>query len=155
MKGRLAVVLMALLLVFYLVLVGWRAVLFVRSGEPVGIAIGVSLIVLPLIGVWALIVEVRFGVRSARLARLLEAEGGLPEADLPTRPSGRPFRDAADAEFPRFQADVDAAPEDWRAWFRLGLAYDASGDRRRARGAIRRAIALERAAPASAPPATA
>ena len=33
---------------------------------------------------------------------------------------------------------------DWRAWLRLGLVYDASGDRRRARAAVRRAIALAR-----------
>ncbi len=152
MKGRLAVVPMALLLAFYLVLVGWRAVLFVLSGDPVGILIGVALIILPLIGVWALVLELRFGRSSERLVRRLASEGGLPVEDLPTRPSGRPLRDAADAEFPRSKAEVDAAPGDWRAWFRLGLAYDASGDRRRARGAIRTAIALERSAAAVAPP---
>lgn len=152
MKSRLAVIPMALLLAFYLVLVGWRAVLFVLSGDPVGIVIGVALMILPVIGVWALLVELRFGRRSEQLVRRLDDEGGLPVEELPTRPSGRPFRDAADAEFPRFKAEVDAAPEDWRAWFRLGLAYDASGDRRRARGAIRTAIALERSAAAATGP---
>lgn len=145
MRGRLFVILMAILLLFYLALVGWRAVLFVLSGELVGIVIGVALIILPVIGAWALTREVLFGLRSERLVRRLGDEGELPEDNLPTRPSGRPFRAAADAEFPRFSAEVDAAPEDWRAWFRLGLAYDASGDRRRARGAIRTAISLERA----------
>lgn len=145
MKGRLFVILMAILLLFYLALVGWRAVLFVLSGEPVGIVIGVALIILPVIGAWALTREVLFGLRSERLVRRLGDEDELPEDHLPTRPSGRPLRAAADAEFPRFRAEVDAAPEDWRAWFRLGLAYDASGDRRRARGAIRTAISLERA----------
>jgi hypothetical protein len=145
MKGRIAVVVMAALLVLYLGLVGWRAVLFASSGEPVGIMIGVALIVLPIIGVWALTREVVFGIRSERLVRLLDEQGRLPVEELPVRASGKPLRDAADAEFPRYQAEVDAAPEDWGAWFRLGLAYDASGDRRRARGAIRRAIALERA----------
>jgi hypothetical protein len=152
MKGRLAVILMAALLVFYLVLVGWRAVLFVASGEPVGIVIGVALIVLPIVGVWALSRELLFGIRSGRLVTILEEQGQLPVEELPTRASGRPLRDAADAEFPRYQAEADAAPEDWRAWFRLGLAYDASGDRRRARGAIRRAIALERTPPAQRTP---
>ncbi|WP_022886966.1 hypothetical protein [Glaciibacter superstes] len=146
MKGRTAVVVMAVLLLLYLVLVGWRAVLFVQSGEPVGIVIGVALLVLPLIGVWALVREILFGIRSERLVRLLEAEGALPVEELPVRASGRPLRDAADADFPKYKSEVDAAPDDWRAWFRLGLAYDASGDRRRARGAIRRAIDLERAA---------
>ncbi|TFD35070.1 hypothetical protein E3T34_03615 [Cryobacterium sp. TMT1-62] len=145
MKGRLAAGLMALLLVFYLVLVGWRAVLFLQSGEIIGIVIGVALLVLPLVGVWALVAELRFGCNSERLVRRLEAEGGLPVEELPIRPSGRPMRDEADAEFPIYRAAVDAAPDDWRAWFRLGLAYNSSGDRRRARGAIRTAISLERA----------
>ena len=145
MKGRLAAGLMALLLVFYLVLVGWRAVLFLQSGEIIGIVIGVALLVLPLVGVWALVAELRFGRNSERLVRRLEAEGGLPVEELPIRPSGRPMRDEADAEFPIYRAAVDAAPDDWRAWFRLGLAYNSSGDRRRARSAIRTAISLERA----------
>ena len=144
MKGRVAAGLMALLLLFYLGLVGWRAVLFLQSGEGVGIVIGVALLVLPLIGVWALVAELRFGRNSERLVRRLEAEGGLPVEELPIRPSGRPLRDAADAEFPIYRAAVDAHPDDWRVWFRLGLAYNSAGDRRRARGAIRTAIALER-----------
>lgn len=146
MKGRIAVVVMAVLLVFYLVLVGWRAVLFVQSGELEGILIGVALIVLPIIGAWALVREILFGARCERLVKQLEAEGALPVDDLPTRPSGRPYREAADAQFPEFRDAVDAAPEDWRAWFRLGLAYDASGDRRRARGALRTAMTLEKSA---------
>ncbi|TFC00415.1 hypothetical protein E3O42_12375 [Cryobacterium adonitolivorans] len=146
MKGRIAVVVMALLLVFYLVLVGWRAVLFVQSGDPVGILIGVALIVLPLIGAWALVREINFGVHCERLVKQLDAEGALPVNDLPSRPSGRPYREAADAQFPQYREAVDAAPKDWRAWFRLGLAYDASGDRRRARSALRTAMALEKSA---------
>ncbi|MEC5150375.1 tetratricopeptide repeat protein [Cryobacterium sp. GrIS_2_6] len=146
MKGRIGAGMMAILLAFYLVLVGWRAVLFLQSGAPVGIAIGVALLVLPLIGIWALVLEVTFGSRSTRLVRLLEVSGELPVETLPIRASGRPVRDAADADFPQYRDAVDAAPEDWKAWFRLGLAYDAAGDRKRARGAIRTAITLERAA---------
>lgn len=144
MKGRIAVVFMAILLVFYLVLMGWRAVLFVQSGEPLGIMIGIALIVLPIIGFWALVREINFGFRSERLVKMLDEQGGLPVEELTLRPSGRPNRAEADAEFPRYRAEIDAAPRDWRAWLRLGLAYDASGDRKRARGAIRTAIALER-----------
>ena len=53
-------------------------------------------------------------------------------------------RAAADEVFPRYRAETEANPEAWWAWLRLALAYDASGDRRRARSATRRAIALER-----------
>ena len=76
------------------------------------------------------------------MVRQLEAEGGLPVDDVPRRASGRYERDAADAAFPAYRAAVEAAPDDWRAWFRLGLAYDACGDRRRARKALRWSIRL-------------
>lgn len=144
MKGRFAAIGMAILLVVYLVLAGQRAVLLMLSGTAIGIAMGAALIVLPIIGAWALVHELLFGVRTEKLVRLLAVEGNLPVDDLPRRPSGRPVREAADARFPAFKAEVDAEPESWRAWFRLGLAYDASGDRRRARRALREAIRLYR-----------
>jgi len=140
------VVAMSALLVLYMWAAGFQAWLMITTGDPIVVAMGLALIVFPLVGVWALWREIMFGVWSSRLARRLDAEGDVATAldDLPTRPSGRPDRAAADALFPEFASDVDAHPDDWRAWFRLGLAYDASGDRRRARGAIRRAIALAR-----------
>lgn len=144
MSAKAGAVLMAVLLAIYVVLVGWRAVQFVATGEPVAVAIGVALIVLPIIAAWALWREIAFGARSQALVRRLEAEGGL-DLGIPLLPSGRPERAAADAAFPAFRAAAEAEPESWRAWLRLGLAYDAAGDRRRARGAVREAIRLERA----------
>lgn len=145
MSARIGVAVMAVLLTLYVVLVGQRAWLLVTSAEPVGIVMGVALIALPLIAVWAMWREIRFGVRASALAARLETEGGLPAEELDVRPSGRPERAQADELFPAYRADVEAHPEDWRAWFRLGLAYDGAGDRRRARQAIRTAITLERA----------
>jgi hypothetical protein len=139
---RVGAVVMAALLLLYLVFAGWYATILLRVGEPVATAMGVALLVLPVLGAWALVVELRFGIRSERLARRLEAEGGLPDEVLPARASGRVDRDAARDVFPRYQAEVEADADSWRAWFRLALAYDASGDRRRARWATRRAIAL-------------
>lgn len=141
-RNRLAAILMALLLLVYLVLVFQRAVLLLQSGEAVGIAMGVALFVLPAIAAWAIARELLFGARTEKLVGIMAAEGTLPVDDLPHRASGRPMRDAADAGFPRYKAEVEAQPESWRAWFRLGLAYDASGDRRRAREALRRSIQL-------------
>lgn len=145
MRNRLAAIVMALLLLVYLVLVTQRAVLLILTGEPIGIVMGVALFVLPVIAAWAIGRELLFGARTERLVRQLEAEGNLPVEDLPTRASGRPLRAAADEQFPQYKAEVEAQPSSWRAWFRLGLAYDASGDRRRAREALRQAIRLERA----------
>lgn len=144
MKGRAAALVMALLLLLYVVLVGQRAVLFLSTGEPVAIALGVALLVLPLLGLFALVVELRFGLRTQAIVRQLASEGELPVDDLPRRASGRYERESADAAFPAYKEAVEAAPDDWRAWFRLGLAYDACGDRRRARQALRWAIALRR-----------
>lgn len=143
MKNRLAALIMALLLLLYIVLAGQRAVLLFEARSAVGIAAGCALILFPLIAIWALWREVSFGWRTEQLVKRLDAEGGLPVETAVTR-SGRPQREAADAEFPRYKAEVEAAPESWRAWFRLGLAYDASGDRRRARWALREAIKLSR-----------
>jgi hypothetical protein len=135
---------MAVLLAVYLVLVGWRAVQFIATGEPIAAGIGIALIVLPVLGAWALWRELDFGWRSQQLVRRLDAEGG-GDLGLPALPSGRVDREAADAAFDGFRRDVETRPESWQAWLRLGLAYDAAGDRRRARQAVRTAITLDRA----------
>ena len=142
MKARAVALLLAAVLVFYLITIGWRGLLLIGEGSAISVALGVGLLVLPALGGWALIHELRFGVRTARLARRLDAEGGLPIDDLPRRPSGRVDRGAADAAFASARAQLEAQPADWRRWFRLATAYDAAGDRRRAREAMRQAIAL-------------
>jgi hypothetical protein len=143
-RGRIAAIVMAVLLLLYLVFVFTYALRLLSIDLTVARVMGVALIVLPIIGGWALGAELLFGIRADRLAKTLEAEGALPADDLPTSPSGRVDREAADAEFPKYQAETEANPESWRAWFRLGLAYDASGDRKRARWATRQSIRLSR-----------
>ncbi|KJL44311.1 hypothetical protein [Microbacterium trichothecenolyticum] len=145
MSARIGVAVMAALLALYIVLVGQRAWLLLVSGDPVGIAMGAALVVLPLIAAWALGRELWFGVRAQQLGKRLEAEDALPQEEVAVRPSGRVMREDGDAVFPVHRADVEAHPDDWRAWYRLGLAYDAAGDRRRAREAVRAAIRLEKA----------
>ena len=147
MKARIAALGMVGLLLIYLVFIVQYAILLVRIDEPIAKGMGVALIVLPLVGAWALASELLFAVRAERLLRVLREDGGLPDDDLPRLPSGRIDADAADAVFPKYQAEAEAAPHSWRAWLRLGLAYDASVDRRRARWAMREAIRLERATP--------
>lgn len=146
MRARAAALVMAALLVLYLVFVTRYALLLIGDPSPVAKAMGLALIVLPLLGAGVLVADIVFVVRGERLVKVLGDEGGLPVDDLPRLPSGRPDPAAADLQFPAFKAEVEAAPESWRAWLRLGLAYDASGDRRRARWATRKAIALQRAA---------
>lgn len=145
MRTRIGVGIVAVVLVLYIALVAQRAVLLVASGDPVGIAMGIALVLLPVVAVWALWRELSFGLGAQRLGRRLEAEGGLPEEELSLRPSGRPVQAEADALFPAYRDAVERDPDDWRAWYRMGLLYDGAGDRRRARSAIRTAISLERA----------
>lgn len=145
MRNRLGAAVMALLLVLYLGLVVQLSIRLIVVDEPISKALGIALFVLPLLGAWALGAEILFGFRSEKLGAIVASEGDLPGDDLPLKPSGRPVRSAADVEFPRFQSAVEADPGSWQAWFRLGLAYDACGDRRRARQSIRRAITLSRA----------
>ncbi len=146
MSARLGVAVMAALLALYIVLVAQRAWLLLVSGQPIGVVMGIALLVLPVIAVWALWRELAFGFGAQRLARQLETEHALPGDEVDVRPSGRPDRAQAEALFPAYRDDVEQHPDDWRAWFRLGLAYDGAGDRRRAREAMRTAISVEKSA---------
>ncbi len=147
-KGRTFAAITVALLVLYLGVTAQRGVLLLRGdGGIPGILLGVGMILLPALGAWALVREVLFGVRVQRLGQRLGREGGLPDQP-PRTASGRIDREAADAAFPARRAEVEREPEDWRAWFRLALAYDAAGDRKRARRAMRDAVALDRGRPA-------
>ncbi len=110
MRVRLAVALMTVLLLLYILLAGQRAVVLLGSGQTVGVVMGVALIVLPLLALWAIGRELWFGVRAQRLGERLDAEGGLPDENLPVRPSGRIERADGDALFPQYRADVEQHP---------------------------------------------
>ena len=126
----------------YLVFTAARSWVLIASGDPVPMLLGLSVIVIPLIGAWVLWRELAFGMRTQQLGRELGAEGGLPVDDLPRTPSGRIERAAADERFTEYELQVQQAPDDWRGWYRLAIGYDDARDRKRARAAMRRAIAL-------------
>lgn len=146
MSARIGVAIMAAVLLLYILLAGQWAWLLLTSGDLLAVSMGAALVVLPAIGLWAVAREIWFGVRAERLGRTLEREGGLPDDEVLVRPSGRVIRSEGEAVFPRYRAEAEANPDDWRAWYRLGLAYDAAGDRKRAREAIRTAIRLDSSA---------
>jgi len=134
------------LLGLYLWLVADRAVALLRTGEPVGVVLGAGVLLLPLLGVWSIVREWRLAVDVQRMADELAAVGGLQVDDLPRSPGGRIDRAVAGTRFETSRAEVEAAPDDWGAWYRLAFAYDAAGDRRRARESLRTASRLHRAA---------
>ena len=141
MGSRIGVAVMAVLLVLYIALVGWRAVLL-GSGQALGITMGVALLVMPLIGAWALVRELQFGLAADRLGRTLDAEGGMPAAPERLRSNGRLLPEDADRLVAEYGSAAAAEPEDWRAQYRLGVVQDAAGHRKDARAAIRAAIRL-------------
>ena len=145
MSARTLAWLLAAAMAVYLVFAGMRAAALIASGDPVPMLLGISVVVLPLIGAWVLWRELAFGLRTQRLGRELGEEGGLPVDDLPRTPSGRIEKEAADARFTDYEAQVQAAPEDWRAWYRLAIGYDDARDRKRGRAAMREAIRLHEA----------
>nr|MCW1957401.1 hypothetical protein [Mycobacterium sp.] len=108
------------------------------------VALGIGVLLLPIVGVWATAATLRAGLAHQRLARLAAEDGmELDVTDLPRMPSGRIKRDAADALFHTVRAEAETAPDDWHCWYRLARAYDYAGDRARARDAMRKAVALE------------
>ena len=135
---------MSVLLVLYFALAGVKAFALLGSGDVVAVIMGAALIVFPIIGVWALGREIAFGFRSTSMVDALAERGELPEELVDVEVTRAEVRNIADSAFPRYRAEVEERPDSWESSMRLGLIYDAAGDRKRARSAIRQAISLKR-----------
>jgi len=146
MRSKITYVVLSAVLVVYFFLAGTRGWYLLREGTPVTVAFGVAVLVLPAIGIWFLWHTTAFARAANALARELDAEGGLPVDELKRTPSGRIDRDSADEVFRRRKEETESAPEDWRCWFRLAVAYHDARDTPRARKAMQRAITLRRTA---------
>ncbi len=133
---------MSALVVMYLVLVAERSFALIGSGEAIGIAIGSLMIFLPAVAFWGIFMELRFGLRIEKLGEVLKQENAWPQFPFELRPSGRPTKESAQEVFEQFRQRVISDESNWKTWFALGLAYDAAGDRPRARKAMRQAISL-------------
>ncbi|MCX5061785.1 MULTISPECIES: hypothetical protein [unclassified Streptomyces] len=142
MRAKLSYAITAAVLVFYFVLVGSRGVMLIQSGTVLTVTFGVAVLILPVIGLWFLWKNTQFVRKANALAAELDAEGGLPVDELRRTPGGRIDRDSADEVFAKRKAETEAAPDDWRSWFCLAVAYHDARDTPRARKAMQRAIAL-------------
>jgi cytochrome c-type biogenesis protein CcmH/NrfG len=143
---QLAIASMCVALLVYMVLLGRSALLLIGSGRAAAVGLGAALLLLPAIGLWAMIATLRNGFAHQKLARLIADDGmELDVTALPRRPSGRIERDAADALFDTVREELHSDPDNWRRWYRLARAYDYAGDRSRAREAMKTAVELHRA----------
>jgi cytochrome c-type biogenesis protein CcmH/NrfG len=144
LRIQLLIVFMCAALLVYLVLLTRIAVVMINSGRVAAIALGAALLVMPALGIWAMIATLRAGFAHQKLARLIAEDGmELDVSSLPRRPSGRISRQAADALFDTVRAEVQDNPGDWRRWYRLARAHDYAGDRARARQAMKKAVQLQ------------
>ncbi len=135
-----------LALIFYFAMLTRTAIALIRSGTPAAVALGIGVLILPVVGAWVMVATLRAGLAHQRLARLAAEDGmELDVTDLPRMPSGRIQREAADEMFATVRAELDADPDNWLRWYRLARAYDYAGDRSRARETMRRAVELQNA----------
>jgi hypothetical protein len=131
-RPLLVVLLVVAPLGFYIVLLGVRGVSLLGDPRWVVKGLGLGIVLLPVVGVGIVVEELRFGRAAQRLGEVLD-DAGEP-APLPGDP-----QDVFDVR----RSQVEQAPDDWRTWYRLGVAYGAAGDVGRGRRAVRKAIALE------------
>lgn len=144
LRIQLLIALMCVAMLAYLVLLGRMAVAMIGSGRAAAVGLGFAVLIMPVIGLWAIAATLRSGFAHQKLARLIDADGmELDTSALPRRPSGRIERHAADELFATVRTEVETDPDDWRRWYRLARAYDYAGDRRRAREAMKTAVQLE------------
>ncbi len=144
LRVQLLIGLMCAALVVYFLLLGRTGITLIGIGTPVAVALGIGVLILPVVGVWAMVATLRAGFAHQRLARLaVDAGMELDVSQLPRTPSGRIERDAADALFDTVRAELEADPDNWQRWYRLARAYDYAGDRGRARETMRKAVAMQ------------
>lgn len=138
------VCIMSVLLVLYFVYAVQRAIALFQSGTLLTVTMGVAMLVLPLIGAWALLRELRFGREATRLVDELDRTGRVPVEEVETLPSGQLVREQAKGLLESYEAEAQANEQSWEAWARLGIMQDAAGDRTSARASLRRAISLRK-----------
>ena len=141
-KALLGAAAVTALLALYVYAIWGRAQALIGTGEPVGLAIGVAVLIIPLLAVALIAREWWLGIVVQQMADHLAAASELPVDDLPRSPGGRIDRDAADAAFVIARQRVEAQPDSWKAWYNVAFAYDAARDRKRARAALRTAARL-------------
>jgi cytochrome c-type biogenesis protein CcmH/NrfG len=146
LRVQLLIAFFCLALIFYFAMLTRTAIALIRSGTPAAVALGIGVLILPVVGAWVMVATLRAGLAHQRLARLAAEDGmELDVTDLPRMPSGRIQREAADEMFATVRAELDADPDNWLRWYRLARAYDYAGDRSRARETMRRAVELQNA----------
>lgn len=122
MRARTVAFLLTAVLIFYFLLLGNRASILMGDDRLAFQLLGLGVLLLPVIGAWSIWREFALGVAAQRLG----AEIGDFTPDFEVAKKG-----------------VEGAPEDWRAWYRLAIAYGRERDTKLGRAAMRKAVELK------------
>ncbi|HEY1440732.1 MAG TPA: hypothetical protein VGF65_07820, partial [Mycobacterium sp.] len=113
LRTQLLIAFLCAAMLVYLILLGRLAVAMITTARPAAVGLGLALLIMPVIGLWAMIATLRAGFAHQKLARLIAKDGmELDTSTLPRRPSGRIERDAADALFATVRTEVEGDPDD-------------------------------------------
>ncbi|MDP4585855.1 MAG: hypothetical protein NWS64_00975 [Microbacteriaceae bacterium] len=126
------VAVMSVLLALYIAFAAYQAALLVLSGEPFTLVYGLALFVAPIIGIWSLFRELKFGRDAQRMLTHYIAEKGEPQLPVINRRD----LEAVDAVV------ATPVPETWQDALVLGLTLDTVSRRREGRAMVRQAIKL-------------
>lgn len=66
---------MCVALLAYFVMLGRLAFAMIGSGRAAAVGLGLALLIMPLIGLWAMVATLRAGFTHQKLARLIAEEG--------------------------------------------------------------------------------
>jgi hypothetical protein len=144
MKTKILLIVISVLSLGYISLSVLRAIQLQSYEDATGVLWQIGIVVIAGLSFGLIVREIVFGIQMQKLARIMNDEQRLLPDTLKKLPSGRTERNDADARFLEVKAEVERFPEQWQGWFRLGLAYDEAGDRRRARESMRRSLRLFR-----------
>jgi hypothetical protein len=138
---------MVVITLLYAFLLFERGVVLLQDSQPVAVVLGVAILFFPLTAIAAIFYEIRFGLRLSKISDMVQASQiDLPDYDL--RPSGRAEQLSGKVAFESIERRIQADENNYLLWFLLADAYDKLGDRKRARAAARKSIALAKEAKA-------
>lgn len=122
MKARNVALVLTAILIFYFLILGNRAAILMGDDRMVFKLLGFGVLLLPIIGIWAIWREFVLGMAAQRL--------------------GTEIGDFA-PDFEAAKSEVEASPESWRAWYKLAIAYGNERDTKNGRAAMRKAVELK------------
>ncbi|MFW0185298.1 hypothetical protein ACN083_07335 [Rothia sp. CCM 9418] len=126
-------------LTLYLLMSMRYALALFQAGTPTGYLMGAGMIGLPILGGWAMIREILFGIRVEKLEQQLH----LNDTSNSYRELLQQLDDGQAQElFNTMEKLIEQEPHSWKNWFVLGRIYEVLKDRKRARKSIRIALAL-------------